>query len=109
MSNKSASQRIARVSFAIFIATFQSAAWLKGDDAIDNYCNAADNEFDSLMQKCPDDRVSFWQQQRSAALQKYLDKAKELQDTEAALKKEPDWERYRPVFAYSYVNAVNDV
>lgn len=76
---------------------------------LDDFYQKAESEFQLLLALCPKDRASHWQERRSQALQAFIDKTNELQQVLKIIEKDPNREKIKQVFAFTYLNAVNEV
>ena len=90
---------------------FLAALLTRGDDGsgANAFCERARSEFNSLLRLCKSERTDYWQRRSRDALERYIAKSKELQATSEILGHQPDAKEVQQVFAFDYLNDINEV
>jgi hypothetical protein len=73
------------------------------------FCERARSDFNRLLQLCESNRTGYWNQRSREAIEKYNAKSKELQATSEILRHEPNAKELEGVFAFDYLNQINEV
>ena len=73
------------------------------------FCERARSEFNGLIRQCKGERAAYWQQRYVDQFDKYIAKSNELSKTSDMLGHEPNGKLLQQVFAYDYLNTVNEL
>jgi len=82
---------------------------LSDDESIRRFCGTADAEFQKLRPSCRKGRQDYWDTRAQAAIDKYIEKGKELEATSELLKRQPNGAELTKVFAFRYLNELHEV
>lgn len=91
------------VVFAAFLA--------HGDDGSGTtaFCERVRSDFNSLLRLCKSDRIPYWQQRLNDTYEKSFAKSKELQATSEMLGRQPNGKELQQIFAFDYLNQINEL
>lgn len=98
-------------TFRILGIVFFVVLLARGDDGsgVNAFCERARSEFNSLLRLCKSERLGYWKQRSSDAIERYNDKSKKLEQTSDILSHEPNAKQLQEVFAFDYLNQINEV
>jgi len=85
------------------------AAWSDSGDGAKEFCDKAISEYNSLVSLCRPERANYWQGRYDDTVKRYNEKSAELNQTSEMLGRQPNGKELQEVYAYDYLNEINQL
>jgi hypothetical protein len=97
-----------RLLLLLFGGTFTIFCYAQEFEVVNRFCNDADSEFKLLLDRAPKERRVYWEAQHQQVDDAIAAKQKQLQETADYIGRQPDGEHLKGVYAFTYLNELNE-